>query len=184
LTEVADAFERLVAALEERGSRIGSYLNPGAGEAAVTEVLQAAGAGAHRDLVDLYCWHDGTDLAGLAGLPAPPELVPGLDFLPLLAGQPDYDTSLTRHRFYVESMTGPVDQGGWPPGWYPVFRFGPDVAVDTATGEVWLWAWPWYAENRFVSRSLADFAGTIVRHLDDGTWVLDESGLFSQHDLY
>lgn len=181
MSRLAAEFDRLVDALEERGSTIRSYLNAGADPGGVEAALRAAGVPTHPQVVELYSWRDGTDQAGIRAVTnCGPQLVPATDFPPLLMVQDGWDDSrsLWRARVTELGFTGP-GPGAWPPHWYPLFPGPSDVALDLETGEVWCYDFPWGGANIWLAESLPDLAARIVKDLETRTVQLDSSGCFT-----
>ena len=129
------------------------------------------------DIVDLYGWHDGTDLERAAGRGNEAwELAPSIYFPPLARVLTSY-RDLSELSLRVTPVGG-VSRDYWRDDWLPVFQCGAEqfVVSSGATDRGAVWFLTWEQPALMAYDSLADMADRLAVWLESGVFSVDAAG--------
>lgn len=133
-----DLLDRYTALWEELGCPRASLLRPGLPAERVRRSLAAEGLTAHREIIDGFGWHDGTERAGTVTLPPPRLWVFTLgEALAERRRLLDFALQTSADIRRDEPDAGPEDpftraDHWWRPPWLPIARGGgsEELAID------------------------------------------------------
>lgn len=167
MRESLESIERSLAELHR--DELLRRLRPGLDSNATREALAGAGLGASPHLVELYEWHDGTDVTTAAAL-GDVYLLPG---------------------FYILSLADALDLraallpgGRWKEQWLPVLANGGGdfYLLDGSRRGVIRHYWFDELDDPIEYNSLADLMSTIAAAFERGLFFVDEHGFLEMDD--
>ena len=176
-----ESLDALVGDLSDRGSPLRSYLQPGLSGHEIQREAEQRDAVLHPDVVTLFGWHDGFDVARWNDDEVNLALLPGFEFRPLNDALDQFELSRSIGGDLSAKWGGLKQDQVWAATWCPIVSLDGRsiyVSADTADyGSVWFD--PLQDEKRRLFNTLSDALEDIRTKLHAGTLAVTDGGLIT-----
>lgn len=176
-----DSLDAVVGELSDRGSPLCAYLQPGLSPQEIHREAEQRDAVLHPDVVTLFGWHDGFDVARWNDDEVNLALLPGFEFRPLNDALDQFELSRSIGGDLAQKWGGLDQDDVWAATWCPIASLDGRsiyISADAADyGSVWFD--PVQDEKRRLFASLSDAVEDVRSKLEAGTLTVTDAGLIT-----
>jgi hypothetical protein len=176
-----ESLDALVSDLSDRGSPLRSYLQPGLSRHEIQREAEQRDAVLHPDVVTLFGWHDGFDVARWNDDEVNLELLPGFEFRPLNDALDQFELSRSIGGDLSQKWGGLDQDDVWAATWCPIVALdGRSIYISAGAADYGsVWFDPLQGEKVRLFASLNDAVDDVRSKLQAGTLTVTGGGLIT-----